>query len=94
MQLLQAKLESTKFVCYICDQVLPQWDAVGSLEQGEKLQLVIFRHLAELSIHCGKLENVSVYVGQIFEKLKVLRVITSYLLNYMHDFTAIHAVAT
>lgn len=71
LPVFSAKLESTKFVCYICDQVLPQWESIGSLEQGEKLQLVILRQLAELCIHCGKLENATSHVQQIFEKLKV-----------------------
>lgn len=67
----QSKRESTRFVTYICDQVLPHWDLVATLEQGELLQLAILRQLAELSIHCGKLENPLAHVAQIFEKLKV-----------------------
>lgn len=64
-------MDSQKFVIFICDQVLPQWEAIGKMEKGDLLQLAILRQLAELSIHCGKLENPSLHVVQIFDKLKV-----------------------
>lgn len=64
------KVESTKFVTYICDQVLPQWDKIASLENGDLFQLAILRQLAELSTHCGKLDAAALYVVHIFEKLQ------------------------
>ncbi|XP_974012.2 apoptosis inhibitor 5 isoform X1 [Tribolium castaneum] len=66
-----AKNESTKFVAYYCDQILPQWDKIATLEQGELFQLHLLRHLAELSIYCGKFENPSLHVVQIFDKIKL-----------------------
>lgn len=67
----QSKVDSQRFVKYICDQVLPQWDSIASLKQGDLLQLAILRQLAELSTHCGRLENPSLHVVQIFDKIKV-----------------------
>lgn len=65
-----AKVDSTKFVVYICDKVLPNFEEIGKLEKGELLQLAILRQLAELSTNCGQLDNPSLYVVQIYQKLK------------------------
>lgn len=73
MLLLQSKIDSQKFVIYICDQVLPQWDAIATLKDGELLQLALLQQLAELSTYCGKLENPSLHVVQIFDKIKVMK---------------------
>lgn len=64
------KIDSAKFVKYICDRILPHWEYLSSLSNGSVLQLALLRELAELSLHCGKLENPSLYVVQIFDKLK------------------------
>lgn len=71
LPLFSAKNESTKFVAYYCDQILPQWDKIVTLEQGKLFQLQLLRHLAEMSIYCGKFENPSLHVVQIFDKIKV-----------------------
>lgn len=64
-------MESTKFLIYYCDQVLPHWDEIGKLNDGSTLQYQFLKQLTELSAHCGKLENPSLHVVQIFDKLKV-----------------------
>lgn len=66
-----AKMESTKLVKYICYQVLPHWESIKKLPQGNLYQLAILRQLAELSTYCGKLDNPSLHVVQIFDKLKM-----------------------
>ncbi|KAJ3660026.1 hypothetical protein Zmor_011682 [Zophobas morio] len=71
LSLFSGKNESTKFVAYYCDQIFPQWDKIATLEQGELFQLQLLRHLAELSIYCGKFENPSLHVVQIFDKIKL-----------------------
>ncbi|RZC39308.1 apoptosis inhibitor 5, partial [Asbolus verrucosus] len=71
LPLFSAKNESTKFVAYYCDQIFPQWEKIGTLEQGELFQLQLLRHLAELSMYCGKFENPSLHVVQIFDKIKL-----------------------
>ncbi|KRT81291.1 hypothetical protein AMK59_5550, partial [Oryctes borbonicus] len=58
-------------VVYICDQVLPHWEAIKELPQGNLYQLALLKQLAELSTYCGKLDNPSLHVVQIFDKLKV-----------------------
>lgn len=65
-----AKVESTKFVMYLCDKVLPKFDEIAKLEKGDLLLLAILRQLAEISTYCGQLDNPSLYVVQIYQKLK------------------------
>lgn len=76
--IVQANVESTKFVQYYCDQILPKWDDFEKLENGKALQDTLLKQLAELSIHCGKLDNASLHVVQIFDKLKVYINLISY----------------
>ncbi|XP_018572063.1 apoptosis inhibitor 5, partial [Anoplophora glabripennis] len=70
LPLFNANVESTKFLIYYCDQILPHWDEIGKLNDGSTLQYQFLKQLTELSAHCGKLENPSLHVVQIFDKLK------------------------
>lgn len=70
LPIFNANVPSDKFVKYYTDQILPQWESIGKMEKGEVLQLQILRQLAELSTHCGALENPSLHVVQIFDKIK------------------------
>lgn len=65
------KQDFTKFLEYICDKVLPQFEAVGTIERGERFQLEILRKLAELSTNCGQLTNSTKQVENVFNLLKV-----------------------
>lgn len=58
-------------MAYYCDQVLPQWDKISKLENSDVLKLHLLRNLAELSTYCGKFENPSLHVVQIFDKIKL-----------------------
>ncbi|KAJ8952433.1 hypothetical protein NQ318_014525 [Aromia moschata] len=70
LPIFNANVESTKFLIYYCDQILPHWDTIGQLKDGETLKYQILKQLTELSAHCGKLDNPSLHVVQIFDKLK------------------------
>ncbi|KAF7283539.1 hypothetical protein GWI33_000280 [Rhynchophorus ferrugineus] len=70
LPLFSASLESTKFLLYYCNKILPQWESIGRIPDGEKLQLKLLRQLAELSVHCGNVENITEIVEKIFNKLK------------------------
>lgn len=69
---LQAHVASTKFVKYYCHQVLPKWELIGKLKNGSVIQYQFLKQLAELSTHCGSLEESVVQVKEIFELLKVI----------------------
>nr|CAI5839446.1 unnamed protein product [Callosobruchus analis] len=70
LPLFNANIESTKFTKFYCDQMLPNYEAIGKLKDGSTLQYHSLKQLADLSMHCGKLENPSLHVVQIFDKLK------------------------
>lgn len=69
--IFKAHVPSTKFIKFYCDQVLPQWEAIASLKDGAILQYQFLKQLADLSTHCGALEEPAKQVKQIFERLKV-----------------------
>ncbi|CAH0559991.1 unnamed protein product [Brassicogethes aeneus] len=70
LPLFNANVHSDKFLVYYCDQILPQWANIGTIKDGEKAKIKLLQQLSELSVHCGKLENPSLHVVQIFDKLK------------------------
>lgn len=70
LPIFNANVPSTKFLIYYTDQILPQWKKIADFQKGEMYQLQLLRQLAELSHHCGKLDNASLHVVQIFDKLK------------------------
>lgn len=57
---------------YICENVLPQFNIISSLDRGEALQLTILRQLAELSSYCGQLKTPAVHVQHVLDMLKVI----------------------
>lgn len=69
--IFKAHVPSAKFVQFYCDQILSQWEAIASLKDGSILQYQFLKQLAELSTHCGPLEEPVKQVKQIFERLKV-----------------------
>lgn len=59
------KINSSRFVKYITDQILPKWSEVRT-----ECKHHILQQLAELSPYCGSLENASLHVVQIFDRIK------------------------
>nr|CAH7727953.1 unnamed protein product [Callosobruchus chinensis] len=70
LPLFNANIESTSFTKFYCDQMLPNYEAIGKLKNGSTLEGHCLKQLAELSTHCGKLEYPYVHVYHIFHKLK------------------------
>ncbi|XP_034250943.1 apoptosis inhibitor 5 isoform X2 [Thrips palmi] len=65
------QLESTRFVVYFCDEVLPQLHLVGGAEEGTGTdqQLELLNLLADLSTFCGPLEKAESRVNEVFTRL-------------------------
>lgn len=71
---LQSQVDSARFVSYMCEQVLPQFDEISSNEEGADPQLEILKLFAELCTHCGNLENAESKVEKVFERLIVSQI--------------------
>lgn len=61
------QVDSSKFVIYMCEQVLPRFNEISSSEEG--LQLDVLKLFAELCSHCNSLPNSEVHVKQVMDKL-------------------------
>jgi len=68
---LQSQVDSARFVSYMCEQVLPQFDEISSNEEGADPQLEILKLFAELCTHCGNLENAESKIEKVYERLIV-----------------------
>lgn len=64
-----SQVDSARFVSYMCEQVLPQFEEISSNEEGADPQLEILKLFAELCTHCGSLENAESKVEKVFERL-------------------------
>ncbi|PSN40191.1 Apoptosis inhibitor 5 [Blattella germanica] len=64
-----SQVDSARFVVYMCEQVLPQFDDISSSEEGADPQLEILKLFAELCTHCGNLENAESKIEKVFERL-------------------------
>ena len=74
MTCFQKNVHSTKFVVYMCDNVLPVLSNIAKPEgSGDDVdvQLDVLKLFAELSVHCGDVENLENKIGKLFNKLVV-----------------------
>jgi len=67
--ILQTQLDSTRFVSYFCDNVLPKLNDIE--ENASDQQLELLNTLAELCTHCGPLTDPEVKLERIFTCLLV-----------------------
>ncbi|XP_072402399.1 apoptosis inhibitor 5-like [Diabrotica undecimpunctata] len=71
LPIFNATVESTEYVKFYCKQILPKWDVIAELQDGEVMQTKLLQLLADLSNHCGKLDTPTSYIVHIFDKLKL-----------------------
>ncbi|KAK6626015.1 hypothetical protein RUM43_006319 [Polyplax serrata] len=64
-----SQINSSRFVSYICDQVLPQLDKILPAEEDSPIELDLLKILAELSTHCGKMKEQEKKVQKIYQRL-------------------------
>ncbi len=72
----QRNVHSTKFVVYMCDNVLPVCSHMarpgeGGSEDGGDVELDVLKLFAELSVHCGDMDNTTDRISKLFDKLIV-----------------------
>lgn len=65
-------MNSSKFVSYICIEVLPHLSLITSPD-GRDVQLELLKLLAELIEYCGKIEKPEENVQQLYSSLIVSR---------------------
>lgn len=56
---------------YFCEHVLPKIDEVAKSEDGGDPKLELFKLLAELTLHCGALENADSKIETVYSCLIV-----------------------
>ena len=78
-------MDSARFVAYMCEQVLPQFDDINSNEEGADPQLEILKLFAELCTHCGNLESAESKVEKVFERL-IVSILGIYFLHVNINF--------
>ena len=66
--LLQKNVQATRFVEYVCLQVLPALAEVGG-DAGSDVQLDLLKLLAEMVSHCGELSSVDQCTANIYDCL-------------------------
>lgn len=66
--LLQKNVHATRFVEYVCLQVLPVLSEVGG-DAGSDVQLELLKLLAEMVVHCGELSSVDRCTASIYDCL-------------------------
>ena len=76
--LLQKNVHTTRFVQYMCLQVLPVLSEVGG-DAGSETQLELLKLLAEMSGHCGELSSVEQCTANIYDCLLARPPLTAFL---------------
>jgi len=66
----QSQIDSSKFVSYICVQVLPHLSLMTSPD-GRDIQLELLKLLAELTVFCGSIDKPEDKVQQLYNTLIV-----------------------
>ncbi|CAH0628811.1 unnamed protein product [Chrysodeixis includens] len=68
LPLFSAQVDSTQFVNFFCDHVLNGWDNVTTTE-GNDSKLELLKLFAELTEHCGELENAQQKIDAVYKLL-------------------------
>lgn len=64
-----SQINSSKFVSYICEQVLPQLDKILTSEEDNQIELELLKIFAELCTYCGALNEPEKKLEQIYKRL-------------------------
>ncbi|KAL0272798.1 UNVERIFIED_CONTAM: hypothetical protein PYX00_005636 [Menopon gallinae] len=64
-----SQINSSKFVTYICEQILPQLDKFLNSEEDKPIELDLLKVFAELCTYCGALSEPEKKVAQVHRRL-------------------------
>ena len=68
---LQKNVHSSRFVCYICDKVLPELDSIKGEDESVDLKLEVLKLFAEMAGYMGEIENINDRLEKLFARLLV-----------------------
>ncbi|CAG9091326.1 unnamed protein product [Plutella xylostella] len=69
LPLFSAQVESTQFVNFFCEHVLPRWKDIASPEGSADCKLELLKIFAEVSEHCGELEKAQEKIDTVYDLL-------------------------
>lgn len=64
-------MDSNQFINFFCDHVLRRWDEIPTAEGAVDPKLDLLKLFAELSEHCGELENPQQKIDAVYDLLMV-----------------------
>ncbi|XP_063636270.1 apoptosis inhibitor 5 [Cydia splendana] len=69
LPLFSPQVDSTQFVNFFCDYVLPKWKEIASPEGGSDYKLELLKIFAEITEHCGELEKPQEKIDAVYDLL-------------------------
>ncbi|CAK1551863.1 unnamed protein product [Leptosia nina] len=69
LPLFTAQVDSTQFVNIFCDHVLLKWNDIATTGGGTDLKLDILKTFAELTEHCGEIEEIEKKINIVYDVL-------------------------
>ncbi|XP_061705820.1 apoptosis inhibitor 5 [Cydia pomonella] len=69
LPLFSPQVDSTQFVNFFCDYVLPKWKEIASPEGGSDYKLELLKIFAEITEHCGELEKPQEKIDTVYDLL-------------------------
>ncbi|CAB3228432.1 unnamed protein product [Arctia plantaginis] len=69
LPLFSAQVDSNQFINFFCDHVLRRWDEIPTPEGAADAKLDLLKLFAELTEHCGELENPQQKIDAVYDLL-------------------------
>ncbi|CAG9792035.1 unnamed protein product [Diatraea saccharalis] len=69
LPLFSSQVDSSQFVTFFCDHVLVRWDDITTAEGGADSKLELLKILAEITEHCGDVENMQEKINTVYDIL-------------------------
>ncbi|XP_047522578.1 apoptosis inhibitor 5 [Pieris napi] len=69
LPLFTAQVDSTQFVNIFCDHVLSKWSNIATTGGGTDTKLEILKIFAELTEHCGDIEDIEKKINTVYDVL-------------------------
>ncbi|CAH0397501.1 unnamed protein product [Chilo suppressalis] len=69
LPLFSSQVDSSQFVNFFSDHVLARWDEITTAEGGTDSKLELLKIFAEISEHCGEIENMQEKINTVYDIL-------------------------